>query len=72
MLPNTNVVMDLITDKVRKVFVDSLSQEDKQFYQKHILEGAPGIIPFLESESIKTLAVLFSDTYRSFLRGEEK
>lgn len=50
----------------------ALSPADIQWLQAHIAEGAPGITPFLSSESLVALVQLFNDTYRSFIRGEVK
>lgn len=50
----------------------ALTGEDLEYIQKHIAEGAPGCLPFLESSTIVTLIQMAYQEYRSFLAGKVK
>lgn len=54
------------------VFRKALTADDMAYMEKHLVEGAPGIIPFLSSESIVAVAQIVHDEYRQFLAGKTK
>lgn len=67
-----DMVLKVLTEQVKGIFVEVLTEEDKVFYREHAKAGAPGITPFLKSQTIRALARMCSDTYRDFLKGESK
>jgi hypothetical protein len=70
--PSELVMVQRLLLEIAAVFKKALPAEDFEYLQKHIAEGAPGSIPFLTSDTIKTLAIMVNDEYRAFLRGEAK
>ena len=67
-----NALLTVLLTQVKAVFNEVMTPEDKVFFEAHVKEGAMGIKPFLDSQSIRALATLSVETYRSFLRGEAK
>jgi hypothetical protein len=66
------MVMKVLTEQVKSVFAEVLTEEEKVFYREHAKAGALGITPFLKSQTIRALARMCSDSYRDFLKEEPK
>ncbi len=73
-IPNTgnpvfqSIAMQLFNGLAKK----SLSTEDLIFLEKHKSEGCPGIIPFVDSETIISIFQLGFSEYKEFLAGKQK
>lgn len=65
-----DMVMKVLMEQVKSVFAEMLTEEEKVFYREHAKAGAPGITPFLKSQTIRALARMCSDSYRDFLKKE--
>ncbi len=66
-VPQEVAILQGLMAELAGVFKKALAPEDLEYMVKHIAEGAPGIAPFLKSQSIVALAQMCHETYREFL-----
>lgn len=64
----TSIAMQMLMGLASK----ALSPEDLTYLQNHIKDGAPGIIPFMDSELLVQIFQLGFMEYKEFLAGRAK